>query len=803
VQTFLSDFRYSVRSLLRAPSFALAVVAVLALGIGANAAIFSIVNAVLLRPLPFDEPDRLVRIFHVPPQSTFPGITRFSVSPANFYDWQRAAQSFDSMVLFRGRQFALTGSGSAERVNAGAVGAEFFQVAHAEPAVGRVFLPEEDSPGRGRVAVLSDKFWRSHFGAAPDIVGRTLTLDGEAYSIIGVMPARFSAKAWAVTDRDIWVPLAYTDERRAVRDNHNDAVAARLKPGVSRAQAQSEMDAISQRLEREYPQANTGWGATIVPLQELIVGDIRTTLVMLLAAVALVLLIACANVGNLLFARGLGRRKELAIRSALGAGRGRVFQQLLTEALVLATAGGAAGLLFARASLAASATLLADQVPRAEEISIDGRVLLFVAAASIAAAILAGALPALRAGRTGLNDALKEGGRSEGAVGIRTRRLLIVCEVALSVVLLMGAGVMLRSLSALRNVDAGFDPHHVLTLQVQLPMRYKTPALLTAFFDDALTRIRALPGVEAAAAIDNLPVQGGSVQPIVHEGQPELLPRDQPTVAVRKITPGYLKTMRVQLLRGRDVADSDTEVMLVSRRAATLLWGDADPIGRRVTLPLQSKTVLKRVIGIVGDVKQGDLSEPPMATVYEYTHERDWRALAIAVRTSVPPASLAQAATAALHAIDPEQPVQNVRTMDDVLDQTLTSQRFSALVLGLFASLALTLASVGIYSVLSYIVRGRSREIGIRTALGARTGDVLRMVIAEGMTPTLVGIAGGAVAAVASARLLEKLVFGVSAADPLTLGAVAGTLAFVALIASVVPAYRAARVDPLNALRDE
>jgi putative ABC transport system permease protein len=293
------------------------------------------------------------------------------------------------------------------------------------------------------------------------------------------------------------------------------------------------------------------------------------------------------------------------------------------------------------------------------------------------------------------------------------------------------------------------------------------------------------------------------VQPIVHEGQPELLARDQPTVAVRKITPGYLKTMRVQLLRGRDVADTDTEVMLVSRGAAKLLWGDADPIGRRVTLPLQSKTILKRVIGIVGDVKQGDLSEPPMATVYEYTHERDWRALAIAVRTSVPPSSVAQAATAALHAIDPEQPVQSVRTMDDVLDQTLTSQRFSAMVLGLFATLALTLASVGIYSVLSYIVRGRSREIGIRTALGARTGDVLRMVIAEGMTPTLIGIAGGSVAALASARLLEKLVFGVSAADPLTLAAVAGTLAFVALVASVVPAYRAARVDPLNALRDE
>jgi len=777
VHTLAADLRYSMRSLFRAPGFAVAVIAVLGLGIGANTAIFSIVNAVLLRPLPFDEPDRLVRIFHVPPQSTFPGMKRFSVSPANFYDWQRAAQTFESMALFRGRQFALTGSGNAERVLAGAVGAEFFKVAHARAALGRVFLPEEDSPGRGQVVILSDRFWRSHLGAAPDVVGRMLTLDGEAYSIVGVMPARFSAKAWPVTDRDIWVPLAYTDARRAVRDNHNDAVAARLKPGISVKQAQAEMDAISQRLEREYPQANTGWGATVVPLQDLIVGDIRTTLAMLLAAVALVLLIACANVGNLLFARGLGRRKELAIRSALGAGRGRVFQQLLTEALVLATAGGAIGLLLARASLAASAALLADQVPRAEEISIDGRVLLFALGASIVAAILAGALPALRAGRTDFNDALKEGGRSDGAVGIRTRRLLIVCEVTLSVVLLMGAGVMLPQ------------------------VRYQTPALTTAFFDSALQRIRGLPGVEAAAAIDNLPVQGGSVQPIVHEGQPELLPRDQPTAAVRKITPGYLKTMRIHLLRGRDVADTDTDVMLVSRGAAKLLWGDADPIGRRVTLPLQSKTVLKQVIGIVGDVKQGELSEPPMATVYEYTHEHDWRGLSIVIKTSTPPASIAQAATAALHAIDPEQPIQNIKTMDEVLDETLTSQRFSAFVLGLFASLALALASVGIYSVLSYIVRGRSREIGIRTALGARTSNVLRLVIVEGMTPTLVGIAAGAVAALGSAKLLEKLVFGVSAADPLTLAAVVGVLALVALVASLVPAYRAARLDPIAVLR--
>ena len=802
LRTLAADLRYAFRVLVRTPSFLIAVVAVLAIGIGANTAIFSIVNAVLLRPLPFDEPDRLVRLFHIPPQSTFPGLKRFSVSPANFYDWKRDARLFERMAIYRFRQFALTGGSDAESVVAGAVGTDFFEVVRARPALGRVFLREEDAPDRGHVVILSDGFWKSRFGAATDVVGRTLKLDGEPYTIVGVMPARFSVTSWAASARDLWVPLAYTDEERAVRENHNAQVIARLKPGITVGQAQSEMTVISTRLEHEYPQANAGWGATVIPLQELIVGDIRVSLVMLLGAVALVLLIACANVGNLLFARGLMRRKELAIRSALGAGRGRVFQQLLVESLVLASAGGAAGLFLARVGLRAGAALLAKQVPRADEITIDVRVLLFVAGASILTGILAGALPALRAGRTDLNDALKEGGRHEGAVGVRTRRLLVVCEVALSLVLLMGAGVMLRSLLALRHVDAGYDPRNVLTMHVSLPeTRYSTPAQKSAFFDLALQRIRALPGVEAAGAIDDLPAQGGSVQPIVLEGHAELLPRDQPTVEVRKITPGYLRAMRIPLLRGRDVADRDAEVMLVSRSAAALLWGDADPIGRRVTLPLQSKIVVKEIIGIVGDVKQGELSAAAGAAVYEYTHDRPWGSLSFAVRTTVPPASLAQSAAGIVRAIDPEEPVEDIRTMEAVVDETLTSQRFSALLLGMFAAVALVLASVGIYSVLSYIVRGRSHEIGIRTALGAGTADVVRLVVVEGMTPAIVGIAAGAVAALGSARILEKLVFGVSASDPLTLAAVAGALALVALVASLVPAYRASRLDPLNVLR--
>lgn len=432
----------------------------------------------------------------------------------------------------------------------------------------------------------------------------------------------------------------------------------------------------------------------------------------------------------------------------------------------------------------------------------DGRVLLFAIAASIVTGILAGAFPAIRAGRTDVNDALKEGGRESGAVGVRTRRLLIICEVAMSVVLLMGAGVMVRSASALRHVDTGFNPSNVLTMYVSLPeKKYATAPRITAFYESVLQRLRALPGVQSAAAVDDLPVTGGSVQPIVLEGRPELLPRDQPTVAVRKITTEYLRTMGIPLVRGRDVADGDVDVMLVSRSAAALLWGDVDPIGRRVTLPLESKTRLSTVVGIVGDVKQGELSEAAMPTVYEYTREYEWSHLALVLRTSVPPASLASAASAAVHAVDPAQPVEQVRPMDDIMDELVTSQRFTALVLGVFAAVALVLASVGIYSVLSYIVRGRSREIGVRTALGARTADVLRLVVIEGMTPALIGIAAGAVAALGSATLLRTLVFGVSAWDPLTLAVVSAALTLSALLASLLPAYRASRLDPLTVLR--
>jgi predicted permease len=798
MRNLFADLRYTFRVMSRTPSFAVAVVSVLALGIGANTAIFSIVNAVVLRPLPFEEPERLVRIFTKTPDGR-----SFELSPGKFYDWQRDAHSFEGMAMYPCcglREFALTGTGTARAVTVTPVSTGFFDIVRARPVLGRVFQQEEHMPGNNYVVVLSDRFWRSEFGAKPDVIGRTMKFNDEAYTIVGVMPADASVGSWSATACDVWVPLALTNEQRAARGNHNLDGVARLRRDVDLSQARAEMDAMSARLAREFPKSDAGWGVVVIPMQEAIVGNSRTMLLMLLGAVGLVLLIACANVGNLLFTRGLNRRKEIAIRSALGAGRGRVFQQLFTEALVLAAAGGALGVLLAYVTLKSASTLLASQVPRAEEISIDARVLLFALAGSILTGILAGTLPAVRAGRSDLNDALKEGGRGGTTAGVGTRRLLIVCEVALSLVLLMGAGVMVQSLLALRQGDAGFDPKNVLTMSVRLVnTRYPTPAQRAAFFDAAVQRIRALPGVEAAGTINDLPFNAGSSQTLLLEGYAPQ--RDPAAVQARQITPGYLPAMKIPLLQGRDVVESDSEVMLVSRDAAKLYWGSDDPIGRRAALPF-SKTVPRRVVGIVGDVKQRNLIEASTPTVYFYTREPGGRATFV-IRTSLAPSTLVQPAVAVIHAIDREQPVGRIQTMEQAIDGELTPQRFSALLLGIFAGVALLLAAVGIYSVLSYIVRGRSREIGIRTALGARSSDVLRLVVVEGMWPVLVGIVAGTIAALASARVMETLVYGVSASDPLTLAAVAATLALVALMASLVPAYRALRLDPVKVLRAE
>src|SRR5262245_7059978 len=645
MRTLFADLRYAVRAMFRTPSFAFAVISVLALGIGANTAIFSIVNAVLLRPLPFEEPERLVRIFTLPP-----GGTPSDISPGKFYDWQRGAQSFEGMAIYRRPfRFALTGTGTARTVSATAVSAGFFEIIRARPALGRVFREEEDRPGGKYVVVLSDRFWRTEFGGNPAAIGRTVRLSDEPYTIVGVMPADASVESWGPMAVDLWVPLALSDEERANRPNHNRESVARLKKDVALAQAQSEMDTISERLAREFPTPDGRWGAVVIPMQETIVGSSRTMLLMLLGAVGLVLLIACANVGNLLFTRTLNRRREIAIRSALGAGRSRVFQQLLIEALLFATIGGALGLLLAHVTLNAASALLANHVPRANEISIDAHILLFVAAVSMLAGLLAGTLPALRADRSDLNAALKESGRSAGAIGVRTRRTLIVCEVALSVVLLMGAGVMIQSLLALRYSDTGFDPNNVLTMNVRLvAVRYPTPAQRSSFFDTVLERIRALPGVEAAGTIDTVPFIDGSNQPLVREGGAEDSAVRRPVaVHVRRITRDYLRAMRIPVLRGRDIVEHDGDGLLISREAARLVWGEEDPIGRSARLPLLSRTVVRQVVGIVGDVKQRDPSEPFSPTVYYYSRERSWSNAALVIRTSLSPTTQAKPIVAA------------------------------------------------------------------------------------------------------------------------------------------------------------
>ena len=612
VRIVFADLRHAFRAMSRTPSFAVAVVSVLALGIGANTAIFSIVNAVLLRPLPFEEPERLVRIF------THSGDREpFEVSPGKFYSWQRDARSFDGMAMYQCcgnfRDLALTGRGSARTVRATTVSAGFFEVVRARPSLGRVFRADEDTPAGRHVVVLSDRFWRAELGGQPDVIGRTVQLNDEPYTVVGVMPATASMASWTGMASDVWIPLGLTDEQRAVRGGHSRNGVARLKRGVDLAQAQAEMDAISARLAREFPQTDEGWGAMVVPMQEEMVGKSRTMLLLLLGAVGVVLLIACANVGNLLFTRALSRRKEIAIRFALGAGRGRVFRQLLTEAVLLAVTGGTLGLLLASGTLTSASTLLAGQVPRAEEISIDGRVLLFAIGVSILTGVLAGALPGARASRSDLNDTLKEGGRSDGAIGVGTRRVLIVCEVALSLVLLMSAGVMVQSLLALKHVDTGFDPNNVLTMRVRLvEARYSTGPQRSAFFETALQRIRALPGVVSAGTIDTVPFVDGEAQILGLEGQGPR--RDAPVVQVRQISPGYVRAMGISILRGRDVADSDTDALLISQAAAKLYWGADDPIGRRARLPVLSRTLHREVVGIVEDVKQRNLIEGATAT---------------------------------------------------------------------------------------------------------------------------------------------------------------------------------------------
>jgi putative ABC transport system permease protein len=810
----IQDFRYALRQLRKSPGFAAVAVITLALGIGFNTAIFSVVNAVLLRPLAFADASRLVRIWHVPPEKSFPGMTTFPVSAANYLDWERQTQVFDHMAIYSYHGFTVTGGDKAEQLSAGAVSSGFFATLGVQPILGRVLSPEEDQPGRSHVVVLSYRLWQDHFGGNPGVVGHDINLEGQPYLVAGVMPSNFQFPDFA----KMWTPMAWTDQERAVRGEHHSIVIARLKPGVDLNRAQAEMNTISDRLQQQYPDDDKGWGAVVVPMQQDLVSDVRPALLVLLGAVAFVLLIACVNVANLALAKTFSRQKEIAIRTALGATSARILRQILTETVLLALSGGALGLAFAHFAVRFIVAFLADKLPHSIEVGLDSKVLLFTAVISVVTGIVAGVLPAWRLTRRDVNEALKQGlGRTDAdAGGHRTRSILVVSEVALSLMLLIGAGLMIRSFQNLRNVNPGFDSRQVLTMSVVISRaKFLSPDQAISFFDRVLQRVRSLPGVESAAVIDNIPLTGGSHQPIAIEGRPVVPMSEQPEVDVRLVSAGYMSAMHIPTLRGRGLSDTDVAgrpaVVLVSESMARQFWPGEDPVGKRLTLTFYPEAI-REVVGVVGDVKLDSLDEMrPSATLYfpldqvSVPAAGGWRSfpMTLLVRSRSGSGELASSVSNAVHEVDRDIPLVDISTMDELVENSLSQQRFNMLLLGAFAALALLLAAVGIYSVLSYSVKRSVREIGIRLALGAPVGEVLRMVVLEAMKPTLLGVAIGAAGALALGRVLSSLIFGVRPTDPVTFVAVAALLAAVALVASIVPAYRATKVDPMVALRYE
>jgi predicted permease len=821
MQTLWQDLRYGLRMLAKNPGFTTIAVLTLALGIGANTAIFGVVNAVLLRPLPFEESDRLVDIWHTPPQASFPGIPTFTVSPANFLDWRARSQAFEGMSAYGFGRYTLTGTGHPEAVQMCAATSGFFSILRAKPLLGRTFFPEEDSPGRDREVILGYKFWRSRFNGDRSVIGKTIALNDQTFTMVGVMGQdfEFPISTDPANRPQMWKPLSWTDQERAIRDNHNYGVIARLRNGVTLQQARAELDSISNQLALQYPGDNKGWGAIAIPLHQDLVGDVRPALLILLGAVTLVLLIACANVTNLLLAKAMSRRKEIAIRVALGASSYRLLQQATAETVLMGLAGGALGLVFANYGVRLIVRFLAQRLPRSTEIALDGWVFAFALGVSLLTGIAVGLLSALRSSKNEVSESLKQGlGRtSSDSGGTRTRGILVVSEIALSLMLLIGAGLLIRSLSMLRHLNPGFDPSSLLTLEVSIPStKFSEPTQQVAYFDRVLDGVRALPGVQSAGLIDSLPLSGdGSHQPVSVEGRPVVAMAEQPEVDVRLISPGYIAAMHIALLSGRDIDGSDVAnrpgAVLISQSMAKLFWSNENPIGKHLTLYF-FRDLPRVVVGVVADVKLDALNETrpvpalyaPLAQLSPPT-DGSWRSfgMSLAVRTHGDPLNVAPMITNAIRDVDVEVPLLNIRTMDESISASLLPQRFTMLLLAAFAGTALLLAAAGIYGVMAYMVTRRTREIGVRMALGAAAGDVLKLVIGQGMWTTAIGVVIGVAGSFALTRTMQSLLFGVRTTDPLTVIAVVLLLVAVSFLACWIPARRATKVDPLVALRYE
>jgi putative ABC transport system permease protein len=800
----LGDLRHGARLLLRSPGFTAIAVAALAIGIGANTAIFSVVNTLLLQRLPYADPDRLAIVWeHNIPRDRKNNV----VSPGNFIHWREMNQVFEDMSAV-GMTFnlTLTGHGDPVEIPFQYVNASFFPIVGVPPAKGRGITPEEDRP-RSRVAVISDRLWRTRLNSDPEILSKGITLQGENHAVVGVMPPGFSFLDKTV---DIWLPVGFSAEARTPRGRWLSTVA-RLKPGVTFEQAQRDMTRVADDLTKQFPDFNTGWTARVVPLREQLTGDVRPALYVMLGAVAFVLLIACANVANLLLARATARQRELAVRAALGAGRARLIRQLLAESLVLSVAGGAAGLALAWWGLHVLRAFVGDRIPiqRLELVGIDGSVLAFTVAASVLSGIIFGLIPALSAAGTSLNDSLKEGGRTGSAArGNRARSIFVVVEVALALVLLVGAGLLVRSFVRLMDVDAGFNAEQTVTMRVSLPQaRYGQAVQKNQFFDRLFEQVDRIPGVQAAGAVSFLPLAGlGSATGYEVVGEP-VPPRGQEPVAdVRVISRAYFAAMGIPLLRGRlfderQPADAQNKI-IVNQALARRHWPNEDAIGKRIKVSWDENRE-DEIIGIVGDVRHAGLETQARSTVYWPFARNPYGAMTLTVRTAGDTAAVVHSVRGILRAQDPDLALADVQTMGEVVSRSVAQRRLMMVMLGIFAGAALLLAAVGIYGVIAYSVTQRTQEIGIRLALGAQRSDVLKMIVGQAAMLAVAGITIGAVGAGLLTSLMAELLFDVKPFDPLTFVGVAAVLAGVALLASYLPGRRATRVDPVIALRAE
>ena len=805
MDSVLQDLRYTFRRLRGNPGFTVVATVTLALGIGANTAVFSIVNAVLLRPLPYPESNRLVGVYGVVKGGRNP-----SMSPPNFLDLRRQSRTLEDTAAMDPTEVTITGVGDPVRVQASEVSASFFDVLRAQPLIGRTFAPDENEPGKDNVLVLAYGLWQQRFGGRRDVVGSTVAINGVPRTIVGVMPSGFSYPA----EQDLWLPIAYTDNVRNARGAWYLRVIARLKAGVSPEQSASEIATLGKALEKAYPRQNAELGFTTVPLHEALVGDLRPAFLVLLGAVGFVLLIACANVANLLLARAIARETELAVRTALGAGRGRLVRQLFTESLVLGLAGGLAGLLIAAWAIDVLVSLQPDGIPRLNEVAIDRNVAFFTFAVSLLTSALFGAIPALQMTRSSLAASLKEGARTMAARGsARTRASLVVAEIALAMMLLAGAGLLIKSFGRLQAVDPGFQSDETLSFELSLPnTTYRELPQISSFYDRIVDRMRALPGVTAAGGVMGLPLSGLSFSiSFKVVGRPEAAPGQTADLEVRVATPDYFRTLGIPLERGRLFTAADTaqgpRVAILSEAAARRHFPNEDPIGKRIELGWGRGPGTPRaggeVVGIVGDVREYGLDEEYPAEIYLPLQQWPVGRMTMVVRTAVPPLSLADEVKQAVKEIDPNLPVSNVRTVRDLVAESIAQPRFYMVLLATFASLALMLAAIGIFGVMSYTVSQRTREIGIRMALGAGASSVVSMVVRQAMRLAVIGLTLGVVAALALSQTMAALLFDLSPTDPLTFATVAAILALVSFFASWLPARRAASVDPMVALRAE